>query len=82
MTDIFKSAEERAAYLERRLADALHSNSVLLGAIEAVCCGARSLEQLRAWHEGPREKGGNLYSWREERRELLARLAATEQAVR
>lgn len=76
MTDIFKSAEEEVVYLRARLADVMHGNGVLLGAIEAVCCGARTIEQLRAWHEGPRSEG--LYSWREDRRALLDRIAELE----
>lgn len=65
---------DEIAYLRGRLADVMHGNAVLQGAIEAVCSGARTLDQLREWHEGPRTKDDGLYSWREERRDLLKRI--------
>lgn len=49
------SDAEELLYLRIKLADAQHANRVLLGAIEGVCCGARTVEQLREWHEGPRK---------------------------
>lgn len=70
--------EEYAGYLEHRLSDAHHANSVLQGAIESVCCGSRTLIELREWNDGPRTKGDGLYSWREERRDLLLRLEQAE----
>lgn len=70
---------EELIYLRKRVEDVIHANGVLLGAIEAVCSGARTLDQLREWHEGPKAEG--LYSWRGERSDLLKRIAKLEAAA-
>lgn len=68
--------EDSPAYLHARLQSVIHTNEVLLGAIDGVLSGARTLEELRAWREGPRSDSA--YSWRAERKELLDRIAKLE----
>jgi hypothetical protein len=73
-----RESAARLTALEAENAHLMHANNVLLGAIESVCSDARTLDDLRKWHEGPRAKGDGLYSWRDERSDLFRQISALE----
>lgn len=77
MTDSLAAAAMRDElnHLRRTIAALSHTNAVIVGAIDAVLCGARTLDELRAWRDGPRLTP--FYSWRDERAELFAKLSST-----